>query len=231
MQYNRQQHLPLEPSYPPDLHKSPQHGEKRICFKDPQSSREFGRQSSAHHTWNGTSKNSNSIPVRKKDRSPEKRYERQPERMAINGQKRRAPEKRREGTRSAENTLERRDRYERRRDFSPEKRRERSPTHRRDNSPSRRRRSLERLTDQRRSPDRKKESSPPERRAKSTERRRERTPERRRERSPDKRNRDGRVSFREKEEGTLRYDTNKSNRQPTEQKRRPYKECSTDLSI
>ncbi|XP_039184655.1 membrane-associated guanylate kinase, WW and PDZ domain-containing protein 1 isoform X12 [Crotalus tigris] len=231
MQYDRQQHLPLEPSYPPDLHKSPQHGEKRICFKDPKSSREFGRQSNEHHTWNGTSKNSNSIPVRKKDRSPEKRHERQPERMAINGQKRRTPEKRREGTRSAENTLERRDRYERRRDFSPEKRRERSPTHRRDNSPSRRRRSLERLMDQRRSPDKKKESSPPERRAKSTERRRERTPERRRERSPDKRNRDGRVSFREKEEGTLRYDTNKSNRHPTEQKRRPYKECSTDLSI
>uniref|UniRef100_A0A8C6VMZ5 Membrane associated guanylate kinase, WW and PDZ domain containing 1 n=1 Tax=Naja naja TaxID=35670 RepID=A0A8C6VMZ5_NAJNA len=231
MQYDRQQHLTLEPSYPPDLHKSPQHGEKRIYFKDPKSSRELGRQSNEHHTWNGTSKNSNSIPIRKKDRSPEKRHERPPERVAINGQKRRPPEKRREGTRSAENTLERRDRYERRRDFSPEKRRERSPAHRRDNSPSRRRRSLERLMDQRRSPDRKKESSPPERRAKSTDRRRERTPERRRERSPDKRNKNGRVSFREKEEGTLRYDTNKSNRHPTEQRRRPYKECSTDLSI
>ncbi|XP_026532420.1 membrane-associated guanylate kinase, WW and PDZ domain-containing protein 1 [Notechis scutatus] len=230
MQYDRQ-HLPLEPSYPPDLHKSPQHGEKRIYFKDPQSSRELGRQSNEHHTWNGTSKNSNSIPIRKKDRSPEKRHERPPERVAINGPKRRPPEKRREGTRSAENTLERRDRYERRRDFSPEKRRERSPAHRRENSPSRRRRSLERLMDQRRSPDRKKESSPPERRAKSTDRRRERTPERRRERSPDKRNKNGRVSFWEKEEGTLRYDTNKSNRHPTEQRRRPYKECSTDLSI
>uniref|UniRef100_A0A8C5SEV5 Membrane associated guanylate kinase, WW and PDZ domain containing 1 n=1 Tax=Laticauda laticaudata TaxID=8630 RepID=A0A8C5SEV5_LATLA len=229
-QYDRQ-HLPLEPSYPPDLHKSPQHGEKRIYFKDPKSSRELGRQSNEHHTWNGTSKNSNSIPIRKKDRSPEKRHERPPERVAINGQKRRPPEKRREGTRSAENTLERRDRYERRRDFSPEKRRERSPAHRRDNSPSRRRRSLERLMDQRRSPDRKKESSPPERRAKSTDRRRERTPERRRERSPDKRNKNGRVSFREKEEGILRYDTNKSNKHPTEQRRRPYKECSTDLSI
>ncbi|XP_026577761.1 membrane-associated guanylate kinase, WW and PDZ domain-containing protein 1 isoform X4 [Pseudonaja textilis] len=230
MPYDRQ-HLPLEPSYPPDLHKSPQHGEKRIYFKDPQSSRELGRQSNEHHTWNGTSKNSNSTPIRKKDRSPEKRHERPPERVAINGQKRRPPEKRREGTRSAENTLERRDRYERRRDFSPEKRRERSPAHRRENSPSRRRRSLERLMDQRRSPDRKKESSPPERRAKSTDRRRERTPERRRERSPDKRNKNGRVSFWEKEEGTLRYDTNKSNRHPTEQRRRPYKECSTDLSI
>ncbi|XP_032067606.1 membrane-associated guanylate kinase, WW and PDZ domain-containing protein 1 isoform X12 [Thamnophis elegans] len=231
VQFDRQQYLPLEPSYPPVLHKSPQHGDKRIYFKDPKSSREFGRQSNEHHTWNGTSKNSNSIPIRKKDRSPEKRHERQPERVAINGQKRRPPEKRREGTRSAENTLERRDRHERRRDFSPEKRRERSPTHRRDNSPSKRRRSLERLMDQRRSPDRKKESSPPERRAKSTDRRRERTPERRRERSPDKRNKNGRVSFREKEDGTLRYDTNKSNRYPTEQRRKAYKECSTDLSI
>ncbi|XP_067319555.1 membrane-associated guanylate kinase, WW and PDZ domain-containing protein 1 isoform X5 [Anolis sagrei] len=232
MSSERRQHSSLEPSYPPDLHKSSQHGEKRIYFKEPKSSREFGRQSNEHHTWNGTSKNSNSMTGRKKDRSPEGRRERQPERMVvINGQKRKSPEKRREGTKSADNTLERRERHEKRRDFSPEKRRERSPTRRRDGSPSRRRRSLERLMDQRRSPDRKRENSPPERRAKSTDRRRERTPERRRERSPDKRNRDDRVCFREKEERTLKYDTNKNNRQPPEQRRRPYKECSTDLSI
>uniref|UniRef100_A0A803TNG3 Membrane-associated guanylate kinase, WW and PDZ domain-containing protein 1 n=1 Tax=Anolis carolinensis TaxID=28377 RepID=A0A803TNG3_ANOCA len=232
MPSERRQHSSLEPSYPPDLHKSSQHGEKRIYFKEPKSSREFGRQSNEHHTWNGTSKNSNSMTGRKKDRSPEGRRERQAERMVvINGQKRKSPEKRREGTKSADNTLERRERHEKRRDFSPEKRRERSPTRRRDSSPSRRRRSLERLMDQRRSPDRKRENSPPERRAKSTDRRRERTPERRRERSPDKRNRDDRVGFREKEERTLKYDTNKNNRQPPEQRRRPYKECSTDLSI
>ncbi|XP_060127296.1 membrane-associated guanylate kinase, WW and PDZ domain-containing protein 1 isoform X12 [Zootoca vivipara] len=228
----RRQHSSLEPSYPPDLHKSSQHGDKRIYVKDPKGSREFGRQSNEHHTWNGTSKNSNSIAGRKKDRSPEGRRDRQPERMVvINGQKRKSPEKRREGTRSADNTLERRERHEKRRDFSPERRRERSPARRRDGSPSRRRRSLERLMDQRRSPDRKRESSPPERRAKSTDRRRERTPERRRERSPDKRNRDDRVGFREKEERALKYDTNKNNRHPPEQRRRPYKECSTDLSI
>ncbi|XP_062829878.1 membrane-associated guanylate kinase, WW and PDZ domain-containing protein 1 isoform X21 [Anolis carolinensis] len=232
MPSERRQHSSLEPSYPPDLHKSSQHGEKRIYFKEPKSSREFGRQSNEHHTWNGTSKNSNSMTGRKKDRSPEGRRERQAERMVvINGQKRKSPEKRREGTKSADNTLERRERHEKRRDFSPEKRRERSPTRRRDSSPSRRRRSLERLMDQRRSPDRKRENSPPERRAKSTDRRRERTPERRRERSPDKRNRDDRVGFREKEERTLKYDTNKNNRQPPEQRRRTYKECSTDLSI
>ncbi|XP_028575308.2 membrane-associated guanylate kinase, WW and PDZ domain-containing protein 1 isoform X17 [Podarcis muralis] len=232
MPSDRRQHSSLEPSYPPDLHKSSQHGDKRIYVKDPKGSREFGRQSNEHHTWNGTSKNSNSIAGRKKDRSPEGRRDRQPERMVvINGQKRKSPEKRREGTRSADNTLERRERHEKRRDFSPERRRERSPARRRDGSPSRRRRSLERLMDQRRSPDRKRESSPPERRAKSTDRRRERTPERRRERSPDKRNRDERVGFREKEERALKYDTNKNNRHPPEQRRRPYKECSTDLSI
>nr|XP_034962612.1 membrane-associated guanylate kinase, WW and PDZ domain-containing protein 1 isoform X12 [Zootoca vivipara] len=232
MPSDRRQHSSLEPSYPPDLHKSSQHGDKRIYVKDPKGSREFGRQSNEHHTWNGTSKNSNSIAGRKKDRSPEGRRDRQPERMVvINGQKRKSPEKRREGTRSADNTLERRERHEKRRDFSPERRRERSPARRRDGSPSRRRRSLERLMDQRRSPDRKRENSPPERRAKSTDRRRERTPERRRERSPDKRNRDDRLGFREKEERALKYDTNKNNRHPPEQRRRPYKECSTDLSI
>uniref|UniRef100_A0A8D2LB57 Membrane-associated guanylate kinase, WW and PDZ domain-containing protein 1 n=1 Tax=Varanus komodoensis TaxID=61221 RepID=A0A8D2LB57_VARKO len=232
MPSDRRQHSSLEPSYPPDLHKSSQHGDKRIYFKDPKGSREFGKQSNEHHTWNGTSKNSNSVTGRKKDRSPEGRQERHPDRMVvINGQKRKSPEKRREGTRSADNTLERKERHEKRREFSPERRRERSPTRRRDGSPSRRRRSLERLMDPRRSPDRKRESSPPERRAKSTDRRRERTPERRRERSPEKRNRDDRVCFREKEERTLKYDTHKNNRHPTEQRRRLYKECSTDLSI
>ncbi|XP_060095462.1 membrane-associated guanylate kinase, WW and PDZ domain-containing protein 1 isoform X17 [Heteronotia binoei] len=232
MPSGRRQHSSLEPSYPPDLHKSSQHGDKRIYFKDPKGSKEFGRQSSEHHTWNGTSKNSNSTAGRKKDGSPEGRQDRPSDRLVvINGQKRKSSEKRREGTRSADNTLERRERHEKRRDFSPERRRERSPTRRRDGSPNRRRRSLERLMDQRRSPDRKRESSPSERRAKSTDRRRDRTPERRRERSPDKRNRDDKIGFREKEERTLKYDTSKNNRQSLEQRRRPYKECSTDLSI
>lgn len=229
---DRRQHSSLEPSYPPDLHKSSQHGDKRIYFKDPKGSKEFGRQSNEHHTWNGTSKNSNSTAGRKKDRSPEGRRDRPSDRVVVlNGQKRKSTEKRRDGTRSADNTLERRERHEKRRDFSPERRRERSPTRRRDGSPSRRRRSLERLMDQRRSPDRKRESSPSERRAKSTDRRRERTPERRRERSPDRRNRDDKLGFRDKEERALRYDTSKNNRQSFEQRRRPYKECSTDLSI
>ncbi|XP_073207133.1 membrane-associated guanylate kinase, WW and PDZ domain-containing protein 1 isoform X25 [Lepidochelys kempii] len=220
MPSDRRQHPSLESSYPPDLHKSSQHGDKRIYVKDPKGSREFSRQSNEHHTWNGTSQNSGSVTGRKKDRSPGRRRDRQPERMVVNGQKMKSPEKRREGTRSADNTLERRERHERRRDLSPERRRERSPTHRRDGSPSRRRRSLERLMDQRKSPEKRRESSP-ERRAKSTDRRRER--------SPDKRIKDERVGHREREEHSLKYDTNK--RHPPEQRRKPYKECSTDLSI
>uniref|UniRef100_A0A8C3RNF6 Membrane-associated guanylate kinase, WW and PDZ domain-containing protein 1 n=1 Tax=Chelydra serpentina TaxID=8475 RepID=A0A8C3RNF6_CHESE len=217
---DRRQHSSLESSYPPDLHKSSQHGDKRTYVKDPKGSREFSRQSNEHHTWNGTSQNNDNVTGRKKDRSPGRRRDRQPERMVVNGQKMKSPEKRREGTRSADNTLERRERHERRRDLSPERRRERSPTHRRDGSPSRRRRSLERLMDQRKSPEKRRESSP-ERRAKSTDRRRER--------SPDKRIKDERVGHKEREEHSLKYDTNK--RHPPEQRRKPYKECSTDLSI
>ncbi|XP_074862256.1 membrane-associated guanylate kinase, WW and PDZ domain-containing protein 1 isoform X17 [Carettochelys insculpta] len=217
---DRRKHPSLESSYPPDLHKSSQHGDKRTYVKDPKGSREFSRQSNEHHTWNGTSQNNDNVTGRKKDRSPGRRQDKQPEKMVVNGQKMKSPEKRREGTRSADNTLERRERRERRRDLSPERRRERSPTHQREGSPSRRRRSLERLMDQRRSPEKRRESSP-ERRAKSTDRRRER--------SPDKRIREERVGHREREEQGLKYDTNK--RHPPEQRRRPYKECSTDLSI
>ncbi|XP_009995319.1 PREDICTED: LOW QUALITY PROTEIN: membrane-associated guanylate kinase, WW and PDZ domain-containing protein 1 [Chaetura pelagica] len=167
---DRRQHPSSESSYPPDLHKSSQHGDKRTYVRDLKGSREFSRHPNEHHTWNGTSKTNDHVPGRRTERSPEKRRERQLERaVVVNGQKRRSPEKRREGTRSADNTLERRERHERRRDLSPERRRERSP--------SRRRRSLERLM----------------------EPRGRREPSRRPEQQ--------------------------------QQRRRPYKECSTDLSI
>ncbi|XP_014649047.1 PREDICTED: membrane-associated guanylate kinase, WW and PDZ domain-containing protein 1 isoform X3 [Ceratotherium simum simum] len=227
---DRRQHPSLESSYPPDLHKSSQHGEKRAHVKDPKGSREYSRQPNEHHTWNGTSRKPDSGACRPKDRAVEGRRDAQPERMVTNGPKRRSPEKRREGTRSADNTLERREKHEKRREISPERRRERSPTRRRDSSPSRRRRSLERLLDQRRSPERRRGSSP-ERRAKSTDRRRARSPERRRERSLEKRNREDKVSHREREETNLKQDAGRSSRHPAEQRRRPYKECSTDLSI
>ncbi|XP_039551287.1 membrane-associated guanylate kinase, WW and PDZ domain-containing protein 1 isoform X21 [Passer montanus] len=209
---DRRQHPSSESSYPPDLHKSSQHGDKRTYVRDLKGSREFSRHPNEHHTWNGTSKTNDHVPGRKTERSPERRHERQPERAVVNGQKRRSPEKRREGTRSADNTLERRERLERRRDLSPERRRERSP--------GRRRRSLERLTEPRRSPERRRESSL-DRRAKSSDRRRERSPERRL--------REERVGHREREEPGWKHEP--SRRHPPEQRRRPYKECSTDLSI
>ncbi|XP_074735168.1 membrane-associated guanylate kinase, WW and PDZ domain-containing protein 1 isoform X13 [Strix uralensis] len=209
---DRRQHPSSESSYPPDLHKSSQHGDKRTYVRDLKGSREFSRHPNEHHTWNGTSKTNDHVPGRRTERSPEKRHERQPERAVVNGQKRRSPEKRREGTRSADNTLERRERHERRRDLSPERRRERSP--------SRRRRSLERLTEPRRSPDRRRESSL-DRRAKSSDRRRER--------SPDRRLREERVGHREREDPGWKHEP--SRRHPPEHRRRPYKECSTDLSI
>lgn len=227
---DRRQHPSLESSYPPDLHKSSPHGEKRAHVRDPKGSREYSRQPNEHHTWNGTSRKPDSGACRPKDRAPEGRRDAQPERMVTNGPKRRSPEKRREGTRSADNTLERREKQEKRKEVSPEWRRERSPTRRRDGSPGRRRRSLERLLDQRRSPERKRGSSP-ERRAKSTDRRRTKSPERRRERSLEKRNKEDRGSHRERDETSLRQDAGRSSRHPPEQRRRPYKECSTDLSI
>ncbi|XP_061864002.1 membrane-associated guanylate kinase, WW and PDZ domain-containing protein 1 isoform X16 [Colius striatus] len=207
---DRRQHPSSESSYPPDLHKSSQHGDKRTYVRDLKGSREFSRHPNEHHTWNGTSKTNDHVPGRRTERSPEKRHERVV--VVVNGQKRRSPEKRREGTRSADNTLERRERRERRRDLSPERRRERSP--------SRRRRSLERLTEPRRSPDRRRENSL-DRRAKSSDRRRER--------SPDKRLREERSGHRERGDPAWKHEPGR--RQPPEQRRRPYKECSTDLSI
>ncbi|XP_056357097.1 membrane-associated guanylate kinase, WW and PDZ domain-containing protein 1 isoform X13 [Oenanthe melanoleuca] len=205
---DRRQHPSSESSYPPDLHKSSQHGDRRTYVRDLKGSREFSRHPNEHHTWNGTSKTSEHVPGR---RSPERRHERQPERAVVNGQKRRSPEKRREGTRSADNTLERRERLERRRELSPERRRERSP--------GRRRRSLERLMEPRRSPERRRENSL-DRRAKSSDRRRER--------SPDRRLREER-GHREREEAGWKHEA--SRRHVPEQRRRPYKESSTDLSI
>ncbi|XP_029772264.1 membrane-associated guanylate kinase, WW and PDZ domain-containing protein 1 isoform X2 [Suricata suricatta] len=219
---DRRPHPSLESSYPPDLHKSSQHGEKRAHARDPKGSREYIRHPNEHHTWNGTSRKPDSGACRPKDRAAEGRREAPPERLVTNGPKRRSPEKRREGTRSADTTLERRERHEKRRELSPERRRERSPTRRRDGSPGRRRRSLERLLDHKRSPERRRAGSP-ERRAKSTERRRER--------SLETRSREDRVSHREREEPSLKADGGRSSRHAPEQRRRPYKECSTDLSI
>ncbi|XP_075690113.1 membrane-associated guanylate kinase, WW and PDZ domain-containing protein 1 isoform X2 [Rhinoderma darwinii] len=232
--------MPLEFSYPPNTHKSLQHEERRTYVKDPKGNRDYNRQYNDHHTWNGSSKNY-SVQSGRKDRSPEARHQRQGEKMAVNGQKKMSPEKRTEGTKSNENTLEKkeRERYERRRDDSPRRTRERSPVRRRDGSPSRRRKSLDRFMDPRKSPDRRRESSPDRRRAKSSDRRRERSPdrrrdrspERRRERSPDNRSREKKSSNRDRDDNSLKHDTMRSAKHPSAQRRRLYKECSTDLSI
>ncbi|PIN88707.1 hypothetical protein AB205_0197620, partial [Aquarana catesbeiana] len=236
--------MPLEFSYPPNTHKSLQHEEKRSHIKDPKSSRDYNRQPNDHHTWNGSSKNY--VQSGRRERSPEARRPRQGERMAVNGQKKMSPDKRAEGTRSADDTFERKEK-ERRRDSSSQRTRERSPVRKRDGSPTRRRKSLDRFMDQRRSPDRKRESSPERRRAKSSDRRRERSPdrrrdrsperrrershERRRERSPDRRSRDQKSSNRDRDDHSLKSDTMRNARHPQEQRRRPYKECISDLSI
>ncbi|KAK1332244.1 hypothetical protein QTO34_006916 [Cnephaeus nilssonii] len=222
---------PSESSHPPDLHRSPPHGDQRAHGGASRGSREPGRAPSEHHTWNGTPRTPGGGGAgRPQDRAPEGRREAPPERLAADGPGRRAPERRREGTRSADNTLERREKPERRREASPGRRRERSPGRRREGSPGRRRRSLERLLEQRRSPERRRPGSP-ERRAKSTDRRRARSPERRRERSLEKRNREDRAGHREREEASLKPEGGRGCRHPPEQRRRPYKECSTDLSI
>ncbi|XP_073425861.1 membrane-associated guanylate kinase, WW and PDZ domain-containing protein 1 isoform X7 [Dendrobates tinctorius] len=231
--------MPLEFSYPRNTHKSLQHEEKRTYVKDPKGNRDYNRRHNDHHTWNGSSKN-NSVQSSQRDRSPEARHPRQGEKM-VNGQKKMSPEKRTEGARSNENTLERkeRERYERRRDDSPRRTRERSPARKREGSPNRRRKSLDRFMDPRRSPDRRRDSSPDRRRAKSTDRRRERSPdrrrdrspERRRERSPERRSRDQKPGNRDRDDTSLKYDTIRSSKHPSAQRRRPYKECNTDLSI
>lgn len=213
---------PSESSHPPDLHKSSPHGDQRAHGGASRGSREPGRAPSEHHTWNGTPRTPGGGACSPQDQAPEGRREAPPERLAADGPGRRAPERRREGTRSADNTLERREKPERRREASPGRRRERSP--------GRRRRSLERLLEQKRSPERRRPGSP-ERRAKSTDRRRAKSPERRRERSLEKRNLEDRASHREREEASLKPEGSRSCRHPPEQRRRPYKECSTDLSI
>ncbi|XP_062441938.1 membrane-associated guanylate kinase, WW and PDZ domain-containing protein 1 isoform X12 [Rhea pennata] len=203
----RRQHPSSESSYPPDLHKPSPHGDRRAYVRDPKGSREASRHLSAHHTWNGTSKTPGGATGSRSDGRPDP--------AAASGPRRRAPEKRREGTRSADTTLERRERPQRRREPSPEqrRRRERSPAGRRAASPARRRRSLERLPEPRRSPPERRGDGSLDRRAKSSDRRRERSPDRRLPRE---------------ERG---WEHQPGQRPAAEPRRRAHKECSTDLSI
>ncbi|XP_055985836.1 membrane-associated guanylate kinase, WW and PDZ domain-containing protein 1 isoform X2 [Sorex fumeus] len=186
---------PAEPSRPRDLRPPSPPGPTRARGRDARGSRERGGPPGEHRTWNGTC------------RKPAGGGASRPPERAPAGPRRRSPEPRREGTRSADTTLERREPRARRGEAAgPESRRERSP--------GRRRRSLERPPEPRRSP---------ERRAKSSDRRRARSPERR--------SREDRGGQRAREEPGPKAEAGRSARQPPEQRRRPYKECSTDLSI
>ncbi|XP_063113175.1 membrane-associated guanylate kinase, WW and PDZ domain-containing protein 1 isoform X6 [Cavia porcellus] len=175
---------PLEPGRAPDRRQTPQqHAEKRAHGPDARGSRERRAPPPEHHTWNGTPRRPAGGPERPQERAA----------------RRRSPEGRREGTRSADTTLERRE-----------------PRHgdrRPGGSPERRRRSLERPPGPR----------APERRAKSSERRRER--------SLDPRGREDRGGHRERDPADARQEGGRGPRNPPEPRRRPYRECSTDLSI
>ncbi|XP_043933882.1 membrane-associated guanylate kinase, WW and PDZ domain-containing protein 1 isoform X4 [Protopterus annectens] len=219
----------LESGYPLDFHKSSHHGEPR---KETNSSREHSRQHNEHRTWNGTYERNDNFTARRRDGLHEGRKERTARNMESeqNNRRHRSPEERRAQPRVAGNTLEVRDRHARRNNDPPEKQRERSPNRIKDRSPTRRRNSLERLNDQ--TSDRKREYSPERRRAKSSDRRRERSPERIRERSPDRRNRNERHRHGDPRDHISKYDNDKNSRHPPPVLRpRPYKECSTDLSI
>ncbi|MBN3276169.1 MAGI1 protein, partial [Polyodon spathula] len=210
-----------ESNYPPELHKSLQHGDKRT--RESRGNREHSRLPNEHHTWNGHG-NYNSLSNRR-HRSPERRRTQEPEKKVTENpvlNNHRSPEKRHSGAGNADDTWD--GGQERRRARSPERRRE-------DSSLPRRRRSLDRHEDTRRSPERKRNYSPERTRAKSTDRRRERSPERRRDRSPEKRYTDDKFWQQIKEGNTVQSSSSRGSRQPPEPKRRPYRENHNDLSI
>lgn len=242
-----------ESNYPPELHKSLQHGDKGT--RESRGNREHSRLPKEHHTWNGHG-NYNSLSNRR-HRSPERRRTQEPEKkvtenpvlklgqqllkkMDLQSSKKvdHQPRMRTENGlhHSNHRSPEKRHsgaenadgtwdkRQGRRRERSPERRREES-------SPPRRRRSLDRHEDTRRSPERKRNYSPERTRAKSTDRRRERSPERRRDRSPDRRYTDDKFWQQIKEGNTIQSSSSRGSRQPPEPKRRPYKENHKDLSI
>ncbi|KAK6480677.1 membrane-associated guanylate kinase [Huso huso] len=242
-----------ESNYPPELHKSLQHGDKGT--RESRGNREHSRLPNEHHTWNGhgnyssLSNRRHRSPERRRTQEPEKKVTENPvlklgqqllKKMDLQSSKKvdHQPRMRTENGlhhsnhrspekrhSGAENADSTWDKRQgRRRERSPERRREES-------SPPRRRRSLDRHEDTRRSPERKRNYSPERTRAKSTDRRRERSPERRRDRSPNRRYTDDKFWQQIKEGNTIQSSSSRGSRQPPEPKRRPYKENHKDLSI
>ncbi|XP_078065622.1 membrane-associated guanylate kinase, WW and PDZ domain-containing protein 1b isoform X5 [Mustelus asterias] len=235
----RRPHPSLESNYPPELHKSSQHRERRISeLEEPIGRKEHSRPTKEHHTttWNDTSKRKENVPGRKKDRSPD-RKQRQ-ERKAENGYHQRSPERGREISRMAFQNMERTERSLGRHKEGPFERRKRSPDGRWQDLPDRRR---ERSPSKRneKSPDRTRERSPYRKRETTGERRRERSPERRRhrsldtkrDRSPEKRSKADERARHKDEHNMEKNDIARGSRQSPQPRRKAVRECSTDLSI
>ncbi|GCB73523.1 hypothetical protein scyTo_0002603 [Scyliorhinus torazame] len=235
----RRPHPSLEPNYPPEIHKSSQHRERRISQQEePIGRKEHSRPTKEHHTttWNDTSKRKENVPGRTKDRSPDRRQRQ--ERKAENGYHQRSPERGREISRVAGQNMERNERSLGRHKEGPFERRKRSPEGRWQELPERRR---ERSPSKRneKSPDRTRERSPYRKKETAVERRRERSPERRRhrsldakrDRSPEKRSKADERSRHKDDHSMEKNYISRGSRQSPQPRRKAVRECSTDLSI
>ncbi|XP_059800259.1 membrane-associated guanylate kinase, WW and PDZ domain-containing protein 1b isoform X2 [Hypanus sabinus] len=232
----RRPHPLLESSYPPDIHKSSQHRERKVNEQEqPIGRKEHSRPTNEHYKkiWNDTSKKRENAPGRWKDRSPERK-----ERKAENGYHQRSLDKGREISRMADQNMEQSERSLGRRKETPLDRRKKSPARRWEDLPDRRReRSPSKRNDK--SSDRTRERSPHRRKENAAERRRERSPERRRhksldpkrDRSPEKRSKADERSRHRDDHNVEKNDSSRSSRLSPQPRRKAFRECSTDLSI
>ncbi|XP_055503599.1 membrane-associated guanylate kinase, WW and PDZ domain-containing protein 1b isoform X7 [Leucoraja erinacea] len=232
----RRPHPLLESSYPPELHKSSQHMERRVNDREqPTGRREHSRPTHEHHnkTWNDTSKRKENVPGRRRDRSPERK-----ERRAENGYHQRPPDSGRDVTRMTDHSLEQNGRSLGRRTEPSIDRRKRSPDRRwedqpdrgRDNSPGRRNEKPSERTRER-SAHWKKDAGAERRRERSPERRRHKSLDPKRDRSPERRSKAEERSKRRDEHGAEKSDSSRGPRQSPQPRRKPFREYSTDLSI
>ncbi|XP_069793225.1 membrane-associated guanylate kinase, WW and PDZ domain-containing protein 1b isoform X3 [Narcine bancroftii] len=232
----RRPHPLLESSYPPEIHKSSQHRERRVNEQEqPTGRKEHSRPPNEYYTksWNDASRKKENVPGRRKDRSPERK-----ERKAENGYHQRSPDRGRDISRLTDQNMEH---YERslgrykeppldRRKRSPERRWEDLPDRRRERSPTKRyEKSFDRTKE--RSPHRKKETGTERRRERSPERRRHKSLDPKRDRSPEKRSKADERSRRRDEHNMEKNDSTRSSRQSPQPRRKAFRECSTDLSI
>ncbi|XP_078270669.1 membrane-associated guanylate kinase, WW and PDZ domain-containing protein 1b isoform X4 [Rhinoraja longicauda] len=233
----RRPHPLLESSYPPELHKSSQHSERRVNEQEqPTGRREHSRPTHDHHTktWDDTSKRKENAPGRRRDRSPERK-----ERRAENGYHQRPPDSGRDVARMTDHSLEqngrslgrRKEPSTDRRKGSPDRRWEDQPDRRRDNSPPGRRNENPPERTRERSAHWKNEAGADRRREQSPERRRHKSLDPKRDRSPERRSKAEDRSRRRDEHHTEKNDSSRGPRQSPQPRRKPFREYSTDLSI